>query len=265
MSSSQRWMLFWGTVLIWLAFCFFFKALGIIGDALGYFWPGFLLLAGAGLLVSALVPAPPVSGGEVVTVDLEDARQISVEIEHGAGRIEVTGGAPPGAAVVGNRGAGIKVSSRQEGDRLTIKADCGPSFAPVVGPEGGVWRFRLTDEVPLTLSVESGASQMTLDLRDLPVTYCKLETGASNVTLIPPARVANALLDVEAGAALLNVQVPEGVAARIRLKDDLTARNIDQDRFLFLGDGIYQSANYNEAAYRVEINLEAGVSSVHIR
>ncbi len=267
MSTLQRWLLFWGTVLLWLALCFLLKALGVIADPLGYFWPGFLLLAGAGLLLSALIPARPMVevGEEVVTVDLQGARQVSVEIEHGVGQMEVTGGAPPGAALTVNRGTGMKVSSRLEEDRLSVKVECGPSFAPVIGPESGVWRFRLTGEVPLTLSVESGASQMTLDLRDLPVTYCKLETGASSVTLIPPARMANALLDVEAGAAALNVRIPEGVAARIRLKDDLTARNIDQGRFPLLEGGVYQSPDYDDAAYRVEIILEAGVSSVNIR
>ncbi len=267
MSSSQRWLLFWGTVLLWLALCFLLKALGIIGDPLGYFWPGFLLLAGIGLLFSALVPARPVVGREeeIVTVDRQDARQVSVEIEHGVGQIEVTGGAPPGAALTVSRGTGMKVSSRLEGDRLSVKVECGPSFAPVIGPESGIWRFRLTDEVPLTLSVESGASQMTLDLQDLLVTYCKLETGASSVTLIPPARVPSALLDVEAGAAALNVQIPEGVAARIRLKDGLAACTVDQNRFPPLGGRIYQSPDYDDAAYRVEIILEAGVSSVNIR
>ncbi len=266
MSTSQRWLLFWGTVLIWLAFCFLLRALGVIGDVLGYFWAGFLILAGIGLVLGALIPARPVTGvEEVITVDLQGARQASVEIEHGAGQVEVTGGAPPGAALTVSRGVGMEVSSRLEGDRLAVKVECGPSFAPVVGPESGVWRFRLTDEVPLTLSVESGASQITLDLQDLPVTYCKLEAGASRVTLIPPARVASALLDVEAGAAALNVRIPEGVAARIRLKDDLTARNIDLGRFPHLEGGVYQSADYDTAAYRVEINLEAGVSSVQIR
>lgn len=264
MSSSQRWLLFWGAVLVWLALCFLFKALGVIGDVLGYFWAGFLVLAGIGLVVSALIPARPVPGEEVVIVDLQGARQASVEIEHGAGQMEVTGGAPPGAVLTLNQGTGMRVFSRMEGDRLSVKVECGPSFAPVVGPESGVWYFRLTDQVPLTLIVEGGASQMRLDLRDLPVTYCKLETGASSVTLIPPARVANALVDVEAGAALLNVRIPEGVAARIRFKDDLSARSIDQERFPRLEEGIYQSTDYDSASYRVELHLEAGVSSVTV-
>jgi hypothetical protein len=265
MSTSQRWYVFWGTVLILLAMCFFLKALGVIDDVLGYFWPGFLLLAGIWLLVGARVRTEQVPDEATVTVDLQGARQASVEIEHGAGLMEVTGGAPPGAALTINRGAGLKVSSRMEGDRLVVQLECGPSFVPVLGPESGLWRLCLTDQVPLALNVESGASQMTLDLRDVPVTYCKLEAGASSITLIPPARVANALLDVEVGAAMLNVQIPEGVAARIRFKDGLSAHNIDQERFPRLEEGIYQSADYDSAAYRVELHLESGVSSVTVR
>lgn len=265
MSSSQRWFLFWGAVLIWLALCFLFRALGVIGDVLGYFWAGFLMLAGIGLVLSALIPAQPVSGEEVVIVDLQGARQARVEIEHMAGQMEVTSGAPPGAALTVSRGTGMKVSSRMEGDLLAVKVECGLSFAHPIGPESGVWCFRLTDQIPLILSVESIASQIKLDLRDLPVTYCKLETGASNVTLIPPMHMANALVDVAAGAALLNVQIPEGVAARIHFKDDLSARNIDQGRFPRLEEGIYQSTDYDSAAYRVELHLESGVSSVTVR
>ncbi len=265
MSTAQRWLLFWGAVLIWLALCFLLKALGVIGDILGYFWAGFLLLAGIGLVFSALVPAQPVTGEEVIILDLKGARQARVGVECGAGRIEVTSGAPPGAVLTVSRGTGMKFASDLEGDCLDVKVECGPSLAPVIGPESGVWRFCLTDEVPLTLNVESGASQMMLDLRDLPVMYCKLETGASSVTLIPPARMENALLDVEAGAATLNVRIPEGVAARIRLKDSLTVRNIDQGRFPLIEGGVYQSSDYNDAVYRVEITLEADVSVVNIR
>ncbi|MCS7177845.1 MAG: hypothetical protein RML46_02395 [Anaerolineae bacterium] len=264
MSSPQRWLLFWGVVLIWLALCFLLRALEVTRDVLGVFWPGFLLLAGAGLLISALVPARPVVGEETITVDLQGARQVSVDIEHGGGPIEVTSGASPGAALTASRGIGMKASSHLEGDRLAVKVECGLSFLPVLGPESGVWRLRLTDEVPLTLSMESVASQIMLDLQNLPVTYCKLEAGASSITLIPPARMANALLDVEAGVAVLSVRIPEGIAARIRLEDGLTARTIDPNRFLPVARGLYQSPNYDQAAHRVELQLGGGIGSVHI-
>ncbi|RME36108.1 MAG: hypothetical protein D6793_06380 [Thermoflexia bacterium] len=59
MSISRRWLSFWGSALLLLALCFLLRAMGVISDILGYFWAGFLILAGIGLLLSALVPSQP--------------------------------------------------------------------------------------------------------------------------------------------------------------------------------------------------------------
>lgn len=265
MSSSQRWALFWGSVLLLLALCFLLKALGVIDDVLGYFWAGFLMLAGIGLLLSALVPPPSSPEEDVFVVDLQGAQEAAVEIHHGVGSVEVAGGAPPGAALTVNRGVGLNTSSRLEGGRLEVKVDCAPSLAPLVGPEGGAWRIRLTEKVPLTLKMESGASHITLDLRDVLATSCKLEAGASQVALTVPAWVANAQVDVEAGVAALDIQVPEGVAARIVFEDGLAVRNISPERFPLLAGDVYQSPGYERAPYRVELRLDVGASSVTVR
>lgn len=266
MSTSQRWLLFWGCVLLLLGLLFGLKALGLIENVLGYFWAGFLLLAGIWLVVSAFL-SPPTGKEEAVraVVGLQGARRASLEFDHGVGQIRITGGAPPDVLLMANRGTGLKVSSQLEGDLLKVKVDCGPSFVPFIGPESGVWTFRLNEEIPLNLKVDSGASQVTLDLSNLQVVYFGLEGGASSVTLIPPARVTDARMDIEAGVANLNIRVPEGVAARIRLKESIGMFSIDQQRFPLLEERIYQSVDYDQAAYRVELILEAGLSSVTVR
>lgn len=99
----------------------------------------------------------------------------------------------------------------------------------------------------------------------MPVTLCRLEAGASRITLTPPARVENARVEVEAGAAALDVRIPEEVAARIVCDVGLATQSIDLNRFPFLGGGVYQSPDYESAPYRVELHLEVGASSVTVR
>ncbi len=265
MSASQRWLLFWGCVLLLLGLLFGLRALGVLENVLGYFWAGFLLLAGIWLVASAFIAPPAEEEALRAVVDLQGARRASLEFDHGAGQIRITGGAPPDVLLMANQGTGLKVSSQLEGDLLKVKVDCGPTFVPFLGPESGVWVFQINEEIPLNLKVDTGASQATLDLSDLQVVYFKLEGGASSITLIPPARVTGALIDIETGVANLDISVPEGVAARIRLKESIGAFSIDQQRFPCLEDGIYQSADYDQAAYRVELTLEAGLSSVTVR
>ncbi len=262
----RRGHLFWGSILILLSGLFFLKAIGIIKeDVLGYFWPLFLLLIGVWVLASAFIPRNTfVEEGEPFMIDLQGASEAKVEFNHGAGQIEIRAGAPASQLMTGTKALGMEVSSKLVGDRLEAEVNAGPTFVPFIGPSSGAWRFNLNRDVPLTLEVSAGASNVTLDLSDLLVTYAKLETGASSVHLTLPARTESTLMDIEAGAASLDITVPEGVAARLRVKEGLTSLSIDNNRFPCLEGGIHQSPDYDKAAHRVELNIEAGVGSINI-
>jgi hypothetical protein len=173
-------------------------------------------------------------------------------------------GAPIGQALTGSAGTGMNKESHLDGDRLEVKVEAGPSFVPFVGPSEGIWRFQLTQEIPLTLSVEAGASSLDIDLKDVLATRVQLKTGASSSNVTMPARGAS-ILDVEAGAASINVRIPEATAGRIRVKEGVTSVNVDTNRFPQLDSGIYQSSNFDTAADRAEINIEAGLGSVSVK
>ena len=85
---------------------------------------------------------------------------------------------------------------------------------PFVGPSQGIWRFQLSQEIPPTLVVETGASSVHMDLKDVPVRRVELKTGASGSNIIMPEKGVS-LLDVEAGAASVRVVVPPTTAARV--------------------------------------------------
>jgi len=142
--------------------------------------------------------------------------------------------------------------------------DAGPSFIPILGPSEGGWSFQLAQDVPVTVSVESGASQLDLDLKDVRASHVKLKTGASNSNVTMPARGAS-ILDVEAGVASINIRVPENVPARIRVKDGVSAVNVDTARFPRLDSGMYQSPNFDASVDRVEVNIEGGLGSVSVK
>jgi hypothetical protein len=257
--------LFWGSALILLGGLFLLKASGLLrGDIFGWFWALFLILLGIWVLSSVYLKGQTKEEGEQFVIDLQGAKQASLKVEHGAGHIEIGAGAPSGQLLTGTKAPGMSFSSRMAGDKLEARIQAGPTFIPFIGPAGGVWHFHLNRDVPLTLKLEAGASRLSIDLSDLLVTYAKLETGASTVDLTLPARAGSALVDIEAGAASLDVHVPEGTAARICVKEGLTALNIDTNRFSRLEGNLYQSSDYEKASNRVEVNIEAGVGSVKI-
>ena len=259
----KRESLFWGAALILAGVLFLLQAQGIIHNVFRFFWPVALILVGGWIILGVFwKPAP--STGETFSIPLNAAKSAKVRISHGAGQLSVRSGAAPGAALVGTSAVGMNYNSHLSGDRLEVNVEAGPSFIPFLGPSEGVWRFQLTQEIPLTLTVESGASQTDLDLRDLQVSRVELKTGASSSDVIMPARGAS-MLDVEAGAASVNIRVPEGVPARIRVREGVTAVNVDTNRFPRLDPGLYQSPDFDASPNRVEVNVETGLGSVTVK
>lgn len=255
--------IFWGTALILVGVLLFLQTQGYIGNVFRYFWPLALILVGSWIILNVYW-RPALSEEETFIVPLGAAKSVRFKLSHGAGQIEITGGAPLGQALVGSSAAGMNKHSHVDGDRLDVQVEAGPSFVPFLGPSQGVWRFQLTQEIPSTLIVESGASSLDIDLKDVPATRVELKTGASSSNVTMPAHGVS-LLDVEAGAASVNIRVPEATAARIRVEEGVNSVSVDTNRFPRLDSGIYQSSGYDSAADRADINIEAGLGSVTVK
>jgi hypothetical protein len=255
--------IFWGSVLILLGALFLLQRLGVIPNVVPYLWPIALILVGGWLILSVYWRPSPAEG-ESFSVALGGAQSVNYRFSHGAGQIVISGGAPAGIALVGSSAAGLKETSYSDGDRLEVRIEAGASFIPFVGPSDGSWRFQLTQQVPVTLQVETGASQLKMDLRDVSARHIILKTGASSSEVTLPARGAS-LLDLEAGAASIDITLPEGVAGRIRIKDGLSSLNVDTSRFPQLASRLYQSPDFDTAPNRADINVEAGLGSISIK
>lgn len=261
--EMRRDNIFWGTVLIIVGVLLFLQTQGIITNIFRYFWPLALILVGSWIILNVYW-APTRSAEERFIIPLGAAKSAKFKFSHGAGQIDIRGGAPTGQALVGSSAVGMNQQSRLDGDQLEVKVDAGPSFVPFIGPSEGVWRFQLTQDIPLTLIVEAGASSLNIDLKDVLATRIELKTGASSSNVTLPAR-GDSLLNVEAGAASVNIHVPEATAARIRVKEGVTSVNVDTNRFPRLDSGLYQSSAFDTAVDRAEINIESGLGSVFVK
>ena len=257
----RRSNVFWGGVLIFLGLLFLLQTQNIIPSIFPYAWQIMLILVGLWMIVS--VYWKPDGVEETFSIPLENAKTARYRFSHGAGHIEIKGGAPIGQALVGSAAETVSTNSRSDGDRLEVRVEAGASFIPFFGTADGVFRFQVSNEVPSSIRVEMGASQLDMDLTDVPATEITLQTGASNSNLTLPARGASHL-DLEAGAASITIQIPDGVAGRVRVKEGLTSINVDTSRFPQLDSRLYQSADYDTAEDRAEINIEAGLGSITI-
>jgi hypothetical protein len=115
----------------------------------------------------------------------------------------------------------------------------------------------------MSLSLNTKASQGILDLTTLRLAEIRLQSGASELTVILPAHAGYTLVHVESGAAAIKLFVPEGVAAHIRAKEGVTAVQLDEWRFPAVGR-VYESEDYDEAENRVDIHINSGANNISV-
>lgn len=261
----RRGSIFWGLILVLLGILFLLQVQGLINDAFGWFWPIILILVGAWIAFGRFLPRGA-GGGDTFSIDLQGAAKVDLDFDHGAGTVVLTGGAPAGVALTGSQAIGMDVNSHLSGDSLTVDLNAGPTFIPFIGPESGEWRFQVTQEVPVSMKVDAGASSLNFDFTNVKLVFLGVDTGASSLKVKLPANAGHTLVDVESGAATVEMIVPEGVAARIRFEQGASSKDIDEKRFPLLTSmsNLHQSPDYDSAANQVEINLEGGANSVKI-
>jgi hypothetical protein len=230
-------------------------------------WPTLIILLGVWMLWGVRASRGAVAERQTAALPLEGAAGASLRLRHGAGRLRVGGGAGPGELFSGTFGGGLDLQSQRRGD--TLEADLRvPSPAiffpfPWIGWRDLEWDVHLTDTVPLTLRVESGASESVLDLTALRVTELRVATGASSTEVRLPSAAGNMNVRIEAGAASVKIWVPQGVGARIRAEGGLSEIRVDPSRFPKQGL-VHQSADYDAAANKVDLKIQMGVGSVEV-
>ncbi|MHB1006642.1 MAG: LiaI-LiaF-like domain-containing protein [Chloroflexota bacterium] len=204
-----------------------------------------------------------------VQVPLDGARSGTVNVNFGAGTLNVSAlGSDTGNLVEGSLrhtgGRAIEQQIGRQGDRTTLALSQQGSIS-ILGNNGTeIWQLRLNHSVPLDLNVEGGAVDAHLDLSQLKVNNLYVNLGASSVRLTMPQAAGLTKATFKSGMASLQIDIPQGVAARITSQGGMSSTDVDQGRFPNRG-GYYQSPDYDTAANKVEISIEAGMASVRVR
>ena len=260
----RRGEVFWGALLVVLGALFWLKTAGVVtGDVLGWFWPLCIMFAGIWILAGSGSYPRRGQPGASFTVPLQGAQEASLRIDHGVGRIVMTAGTSSGDFLTGASGVGMNKSVQLSGSRLDVRIEAGPSFIPFLGPEGGIWEYQLNPSIPTSIDIHAGATRLDLDFTELQVKRFSFQGGASNLNLTLPARVDSTLVEVDAGAASIELRVPEGVSLRLRYKS-VGSLTIDESRFARRGDGLYQSADYDTGSHRADVTIDGGATSLRV-
>lgn len=281
-------------ILIGLGVVFLLGNLGYLAPisirAVASLWPLILVLVGIEILFAkrepllalglqlvaialgvALVAAQPAglfapvgatSSEEIVARD--GAASLDLSVSGGAGDFVVSGGA---AALVEARSQGraIRVRTERDAGRAEVHVDHASAFDLFPFGDGGISvQVRVASDVPVSITLEGGAGDFRLDMSEMRVIEADVQAGAADVVLVLPRPQGEVPVRVEAGAAEITIEVPDGVEARVSTSGGAVSLNSDNGR-LPVSDHAAQTAGYASASARVTVTVEAGAVSVRIR
>ncbi|HEY8438771.1 MAG TPA: hypothetical protein VIK65_09190 [Candidatus Limnocylindrales bacterium] len=259
---SGVWSFTWPAVWIVVGIALFASTTGRLAqtplDLVAEWWPVLLVAVGAWFVIGAILPfgARP---NEELAVPLGGASSADVRIRFGAGEL-VARRAQPGNLVDGSFHGGVVRRDLGPG-RIELRQDT--SFGMPLLDHSSDWMVGLTGEVPLDLRLDVGAARSLLDLSDVTLRSLELHTGASETRVRLPRAAGSTAVHAETGAASLTLEVPSGVAARIRSRMGLGSTSVDESRFPRSAAG-FESADYATATNRVDIDVSGGVGSVRV-
>jgi len=281
------------TLLIVIGLVLLLQNLGILPDGLWAnlwrFWPVLLIAIGANLilgprlrLVASLVTIAlflgAVGGAAALSLSdlseltsslvqpLGDLRSAEVTIAFGAGSLELDSlpGASPNlieGTFIGRGVSTTMLTSSGGAADLRVAMEKGPW---AWGSSSAEWVLSLSPRLPLTLRLDGGAANASLDLRELQVTDLALNLGAADVDVYLPAVAGVALVEINGGAGDFEILVPQGVAARITKSCVACSFDVDEQRFPKVGDR-YESPGFATAKNGVTIEVKAAAARISVR
>ncbi len=259
---SGIWAFTWPVAWIVVGVILLLSTTGSIGqgpaELIAEYWPWALVVLGIWFVIGAVVPAGR-GLTETLALPLAGAPDAGIRIRFGAGDL-ATRPAAAGQLVDGEFVGGV-IHRLVGPGRVELEQDTRYGLPWLERPSR--WTVGLTAEVPLDLRIDAGASRAVLDLRELRVRTLELKTGASETRVLLPRAAGATTVRAQAGAATLTLDVPAGVAARIRSRMALGSTQVDQTRFPPSAGG-YESPDYATAPNRVEIDVQGGVGSLRI-
>lgn len=256
---------FMGVLLVIGGGLLLLNSLGLLPvDLSGVWFPLLILAVGAWILLGN-IRGPRSAETEDLAIPLESAASARLRLRHGAGRIRLEAGDPGLTLLNGQFGGGVVSRVFRKDDRLevdlSVPGDRWPDFLRWGG--GFDWALDVNPEIPLDIELNTGAGEASLQLDKLQVRRLRVMTGAGSTEIRLPMKAGHTDVTVEAGAAAIDLHVPEGVAAQVRTRHGLTAVRVDQRRFPRSGDH-YVSNDFSSAENRVAIDIQAGVGSISI-
>lgn len=125
------------------------------------------------------------------------------------------------------------------------------------------FNLSLTDQIPLTLDINTGASSLDLNLSSLKVTSLDVNAGASSGDIRIGSDEDKVDMTLDAGASKTTIYIPNGYAISVKSNSAMMTNNFSDIGLSKSGD-TYQSSDFSSSQKQITMTVSAGASTINI-
>jgi hypothetical protein len=113
------------------------------------------------------------------------------------------------------------------------------------------------------INLDVGAARIEIDLSAQILRNLKIDAGAASISaIIGDKGQEETQIVIDAGASTISLRVPQTAATEIRTQTALSNKNFPG--FVKIENDLYRSEGFNDAAKKIIITLETGVSRINV-
>ncbi len=201
---------------------------------------------------------------ETILVEKDKAKTLEVDIDLGVGEMNLTGGAKEwveGKADYNIKKLAPQVNYDVSGDTGEVEIKHKGSTKLGISNIKNNWAIQLNDDIPMDLTVETGASLANLDLQGLQLEKLDIEAGVGDLTVNLGGDWKKSFkANIETGVGQTTVIVPSKVGVKLTTEKGIGSSNFEG--LISKGKGVYVNEAYDKADVVLEITSEIGVGDI---
>jgi hypothetical protein len=121
----------------------------------------------------------------------------------------------------------------------------------------------LNQEPVWNMDFDLGAASIDFDLSLYKISTARIDIGAASLDLKLGDKYPKTIVDLDAGAASVDIMIPDSSGCEIRSDFSLSSKHFNG--FDKIESGLYRTDNFETAANKIYIRIDAGVSSIDVR
>jgi hypothetical protein len=199
-----------------------------------------------------------------VMIEKDKAKELQLELNLGAGELNIEKGASEwveGSIDYNQDSLKPDVSYKLKGDKgigVIEQENKGLLDKIKIGELKNEWNLTLTDEIPVDLRVNSGASDTKLDLKGLNLKELNVNAGVGDITIDLGGKWTEGFdAALALGVGQSTIILPNDVGVKIESSKGIGSADFDD--FISKGNGVYVNEAYEDADVIINLKTDLGV------